>query len=124
MPTWKTFAHALAGMRVLVTTQANARVHLAVTAAVGLAGWWLGISRTEWCWLVVAVTLVWSAEAFNTAVEILGDVASGGARNPLVGRAKDVAAAAVLFAAMGAALIGVIILLPAFSATTFGARFR
>jgi diacylglycerol kinase len=48
----------------------------------------------------------------NTAVELLGDAASDGKHHAVVGKAKDVAAAGVLLAAMGAALIGVIILLP------------
>jgi diacylglycerol kinase (ATP) len=106
------FRHAARGVATLVATQPNARIHLAVTAAVALLGFSLGLSPNEWCWLVVASALVWTAEALNTAVEILGDAASGGGPHPLVGKAKDVAAAGVLLAAMGAALIGVIILLP------------
>ena len=106
------FHHAARGAVTLVATQTNARIHIAVTAVVGLLALVLGLSPSEWCWLIGAAALVWTAEAMNTAIEILGDVASGGARHPLVGRAKDVAAAGVLLAAMGAALIGVIILLP------------
>ena len=104
--------HAARGMATLVATQSNARIHLAVTAGVALLGLVLGLPPRDWCWIIVAVALVWTAEALNTAVEILGDAAAGGGHHPLVGRAKDVAAAGVLLAAMGAALIGVIILLP------------
>jgi diacylglycerol kinase (ATP) len=96
----------------LVATQPNARIHLAFTVAVGILGFVLRVSPGEWCWLVGAAAMVWTAEAMNTAVELLGDVASGGEPHPVVGRAKDVAAAGVLLAAMGAALIGVIILMP------------
>jgi diacylglycerol kinase (ATP) len=110
--TWNRLGRAIAGVSTLVATQANARIHLAVTAGVFLSGWFFGVSARDWCWLLVAVTLVWTAEALNTAVELLGDATSGGAYHPLVGKAKDVAAAGVLLAAMGAALIGVIILLP------------
>jgi diacylglycerol kinase (ATP) len=108
----KSFRHAARGLGVLIATQSNARIHLGVTAAVGLLGILLGLSPSEWCWLIGAAALVWTAEALNTAIEFLGDAASGGNPHPLVGRAKDVAAAGVLLAAMGAALIGVIILLP------------
>jgi diacylglycerol kinase (ATP) len=124
MTTWRSFRCAFAGVRTLLATQSNARVHLAITAAVVVLGWSLRVSRYEWCWLIAAATGVWTAEAFNTAVEILGDEASGGAANPLVGRAKDVAAGAVLLAAMGAAVIGVIIFLPRLLDTTCGDRVR
>jgi diacylglycerol kinase (ATP) len=106
------FRHAARGAATLVATQSNARIHLAVTAVVALLALALDLSPGEWCWLVGAAALVWTAEALNTSIEILGDAASGGIHHPLVGKAKDVAAAGVLLAAMGAALIGVIILLP------------
>jgi diacylglycerol kinase (ATP) len=108
----KSLRHATRGVGTLVATQSNARIHLGVTAAVAILGLSLGLSPDEWCWLVGAAALVWTAEAMNTAVELLGDAASGGNHHPLVGKAKDVAAAGVLLAAMGAALIGVMILLP------------
>jgi diacylglycerol kinase (ATP) len=108
----KSFRHAVRGVVLLIATQSNARIHLGVTAAVALLGLLLGLSPGEWCWLVGAAALVWTAEAMNTAIELLGDAESGGNHHPLVGKAKDVAAAGVLLAAMGAALIGVIILLP------------
>ncbi len=106
------FRHAARGVATLIATQSNARIHLAVTAAVALLALSLRLPPSEWCWLIGAAALVWTAEALNTAIELLGDVASGGSHHPLVGKAKDVAAAGVLLAAMGAALIGVIILLP------------
>ena len=108
----KSLRHAARGLATLIATQSNARIHLGVTAAVVLLALSLGLSSSEWCWLIGAAALVWTAEALNTAIELLGDAASGGNHHPLVGKAKDVAAAGVLLAAMGAALIGVIILLP------------
>ncbi len=108
----KSFRHAARGLVTLVATQSNARIHLAVTAAVGVLGLSLDLAPGDWCWLLAAAAMVWTAEAWNTAIELLGDAASGGEFHPVVGKAKDVAAAGVLLAAMGAALIGVIILLP------------
>jgi diacylglycerol kinase (ATP) len=96
-----------------VARERNARIHLAATSLVVGAAWYLELSRLEWSLLVVAIAIVWIAEALNTAIELLGDVAAGGVPHPLVGRAKDVAAGAVLLAVIGAALIGVIILGPA-----------
>ena len=65
-------------------------------------------------WIVVAITLVWSAEAFNTALEQLAD-ALHPQQHPGIGRAKDVAAAAVLIAALGAAVIGLLVFVQLFS---------
>jgi len=57
------------------------------------------------------MTAVWSAEAVNTALEFLVDALSPG-DHPLAGQAKDLAAGAVLIAAVGAAVIGVLVLGP------------
>jgi diacylglycerol kinase len=107
----QSFAHALRGMVYLVRTQPNARVHLLATVGVCMAGAYVGLSRDEWLWVSVAIVLVWGAEAFNTALEDLAD-ALHPAQHPGIGRAKDVAAGAVLIAALGAAVIGVLIFAP------------
>ena len=103
--------YALQGVAHLVRTQPNARLHLLAALLVGAAGFYFGLSRVEWLWLTVAIVLVWSAEAFNTALELLAD-ALHPEPHPGVGRAKDVAAAAVLIAAVGAAVIGLLVFMP------------
>jgi len=65
----------------------------------------------EWALLLVGIVAVWTAEAMNTALELLCDVASP-AFHPLVERAKDVAAGAVLVTAFGALLLGALIFGP------------
>ena len=107
----KSFAYALRGMVQLVRTQPNARVHLLVTVLVCAAGFYFSLGRTEWLWIIVAIVLVWSAEAFNSALEQLADVLHPG-HHAGIGRAKDLAAAAVLIAALGAAVIGVLVFAP------------
>ena len=77
--------------------------------AVVALGLFLGLSSVDWCWLVLAIVLVWVAECLITALELLADVTSPDS-HPLVGRAKDAAAGAVLCAAIGAALIGLLVL--------------
>ena len=74
-----------------------------------MLGLLLGLSRADWCWLVLAIALVWVAECMNTALESLADATSPDP-HPRVGRAKDAAAGAVLCAAIGAALIGLLVL--------------
>lgn len=90
---------------------ANARVHLfATTIVVGL-GTWLELPRADWVWLTAAISSVWTAEALNSAIEALANRVSS-QHDPLIGKAKDLAAAAVLIAALGAAAIGLIIFVP------------
>jgi diacylglycerol kinase (ATP) len=107
----KSISYALAGIATMLRTQHNAWIHLAATVAVVLLAFWFSISALEWLALILAVVAVWSAEALNTAFELLCDVASP-EFHPLVKQAKDVAAAAVLVAAVGAAAIGVLIFGP------------
>jgi len=107
----KSFAYALQGLAHLVRTQPNARIHLLAAVLVCAAGGYFGLSRPEWLWIVVAIVLVWSAEAFNTALEQLAD-ALHPEQHPGVGRAKDLAAAAVLITALGAVVIGILVFLP------------
>jgi diacylglycerol kinase (ATP) len=96
---------ALRGIRTMVTSQHNAWIHAAATVCVVAAGLILGLSASEWIWIVLAVGSVWTAEALNTAFEFLTDVASPDF-HPLAEKAKDVAAGAVLIAAVGAVIIG------------------
>ena len=105
------FRHAFRGMATLFSTQPNAWLHAAATVAVVSAGILFRVSTAEWRWLVAAIAAVWVAEAFNTALEFLADAVST-EHHPLVGKAKDVAAAAVLLAAVGAAVIGVMVFQP------------
>lgn len=114
---------AVRGVALVFRSQRNARIHAGVAAAVVAAGVWLGLTRAEWCWIVLAIVAVWAAEASNTAVERLTDLVSP-ARHPLAGQAKDVAAGAVLITAAGAALIGLIVLGPHVLAVLPGAAGR
>jgi diacylglycerol kinase len=56
---------AMAGIRVMIASQHNAWIHLAATIAVVLAGFVFRITAGEWCWIVLAIISVWTAEALN-----------------------------------------------------------
>lgn len=103
--------HALDGIATLVYSQHNARLHLLATLAVLLAALWFQVSVLESCILVLAVSLVWLAEALNTAVEFVCDVASPEI-HPLIKKSKDVAAAGVLISSSAALLVGLLIFIP------------
>ena len=95
----------------MLNSQQNTWIHACVTIGVVVAGFLFSVSTAEWCWLILAMISVWSAEALNTAFEFLADVASP-EFHPLVKQAKDVAAGAVLITAIGAVAIGVLIFGP------------
>jgi diacylglycerol kinase (ATP) len=103
--------YAVRGVRTMLAGQHNAWVHAAASVAVVAAGLGLHLSACEWCWLVAAMMAVWTAEALNTAFEFLCDVASP-SFHPAVEKAKDVAAGGVLLSAVGAAVIGLLVLAP------------
>jgi diacylglycerol kinase (ATP) len=108
---FKSVGFAFSGITAMLRTQHNAWIHLAATIASVALGFWFGIARGEWVLLVVAIVSVWTAEALNTAFEFLCDVASP-EFHPLVKQAKDVAAAAVLIAAAGATIVGLLVFAP------------
>jgi diacylglycerol kinase (ATP) len=99
------------GLRFLVRDEHNAWLHLAASATVIAVALLLRISPSEWRWMIVAMALVWVTEALNTAVEELCDEVSPGF-DPAIGRVKDLAAGAVLVAAVAAVLIGLLTLVP------------
>jgi diacylglycerol kinase len=106
----KSFRHAFRGLRFL-SSDHNYYFHFPVGVFVLLLGWWLGISREEWLWLILGVGLVWISEAFNTAIEKSIDLVHP-EKHPLAGKVKDIAAAAVLLAVFVAGIIGLIIFYP------------
>lgn len=103
--------YALRGLRTQFATQVNTRIHAVATVLVVALGFWCGLTRLEWCAIVAAIGLVWTAEGLNTALEFLTDLVSP-EHHPLAEKAKDVAAGAVLAAAIAAAVIGALIFLP------------
>jgi diacylglycerol kinase (ATP) len=112
----RSFGHALSGIWFVLRSQHNAWVHAVATVlALGLAGF-LHVSAKpfttgEWCDLVIAIGMVWVAEAFNTGLEVLAEAVTQ-ERHPIIKIAKDVAAAAVLMAAIGATVVGAILFIP------------
>jgi diacylglycerol kinase len=107
----QSFRYAVQGLRVLLSTQRNARIHLMLSLGVIALGSWFRLTYTEWALLALAMGLVWVAEGLNTALELLTDLVSP-EPHPLAGKAKDVAAGAVLLAAVFAAVVGGCVFLP------------
>ncbi|MFH1045032.1 MAG: diacylglycerol kinase family protein [Pseudomonadota bacterium] len=105
------FGHALRGLKMLLQTQHNAGIHAMATVLVVAAGALARISATEWALIALAVVCVWATEALNTSIEFVVDLVSP-ELHPLAAKAKDVAAAAVLVAAFGSLIVGVLVFGP------------
>jgi diacylglycerol kinase len=105
------FGFAWTGIKDMLRTEQNARIHTVVTFGVVVAGLVLGISRLEWCIVALCVGLVFAAEAFNTVCEKLVDHHFP-ELHETARFAKDVAAGGVLIAALMAVVCGILIFLP------------
>lgn len=107
----KSFGYAWKGVRSFIGREPNARIHCLAIVVVTVAGFFFGITRTEWLAVIICFGLVLAAEGFNTAIERLVDLVSP-ERNPIAGDVKDIAAGAVLICAIAAAIVGLIIFTP------------
>ena len=107
----RSFNFAFKGVSDLFKSQANARIHLLLAALALAAGFFFHLSNTEWLALILTIGMVMAAEAFNTSLEYLTDLASP-EFHPLAGKAKDAAAAGVLITAASAVFIGLVLFLP------------
>ena len=105
------FGFAFKGIAHAAATQLNFRIHLAASVIAVLLGFLLRISAGEWLWIILCITLVTSAELFNSAIETLTDLVSP-AYNEQAGRTKDMGAGAVVITAIFALITGIIIFLP------------
>ena len=105
------FGYAFEGIIEVVKSQVNFKIHFLVAFLAILAGFYFSISTTEWCLVVGSIAAVLSAETFNTAIEHLTNLVSPD-YHILAKKTKDAAAGAVLFMAIGAAIIGLLIFLP------------
>jgi diacylglycerol kinase (ATP) len=107
----KSFQYAFAGIATLLLREHNAWIHLFAMFVVTGCGLYFGLTATEWCLVILAMTLVLMAEGFNSAIERVCDAVSE-EYHPLIKSAKDMAAGAVLISATGALVIGLIVFLP------------
>ena len=102
------FLNAVNGIIRGLFKQRNFYIEIIIALLVTLAGIIFRISTTEWCLILICIMVVISLEAINTAIETLADALKPDF-DPLVGKAKDIAAGAVLIAACIAGIIGIII---------------
>lgn len=107
-PIVQSFNWAFEGVIHVLRTQRNMRIHFAVSAAVLILAFSYGVTKLELMALLVAISFVLIAEMVNTAIEATIDLSTT-SFDPLAKIAKDIAAGAVLIAAVNAIVIGYLV---------------
>jgi diacylglycerol kinase (ATP) len=102
---------ALQGLAYALRHERNLQVQAGIAAVTVALGLWTGLDLRDWALLALAAGAVLSAELMNTGLEELAD-ALRPKRDARVGRAKDIAAAAVLVAALFALGVGLLVFWP------------
>lgn len=108
------FKYAFRGIKILISGTPNARIHAVLALLAISLGFVFRISPTEWIVICIAIGLVFAMEAINTAIETLADYACNKQIDSRIAKAKDLAAAGVLMAAIAALVVGIIVFLPKF----------
>lgn len=108
------FGYAIKGVAAAFRSEVNLRWHTLSSVAVVALGFYVGLSRWEWVFVFLSIGFVLMAELFNTAIEVVVNLVSP-EPHPLAGKAKDIAAGAVLVISLTAALVGLLVFLPYFT---------
>ena len=104
-----TFKNARKGMRIVLKSEINLRIHFCVALIVITTAFLLNFSVERMCILLLTIVMVIVAEMLNSAVEFALDAVFHNRYSRLVGMAKDISAGAVMFASVIAVVIGVIL---------------
>jgi len=107
----RSFGYALEGVGVMLRTQPNFLVHVTAALAAIVLGLLLHLSPGELAIIVLTIAVVMIVECLNTVLETICDLVSP-EFHPLVKRAKDVSAAAVLIGATASLIIAVLLFAP------------
>ena len=107
----RSFGYAFEGVLALLRTTPNFWVHLLAAVFALAVSLLLGLSAAEVALVVLTIALVLVTEAINTIVETVCDLVSP-TYDPLVKRAKDISAAAVLIAATAAVAVALVLFVP------------
>lgn len=107
----RSFRYAFSGWWYVIRTQRNAWIHALISMVVIAVAAWLSLAPRDWAVLILTISIVWTAEFINTALEAVVDLASPDL-HPLARIGKDVGAAAVLIAAIASVLVGLLIMGP------------
>ena len=110
---WLGCGYAWKGAVALVRREPSVQVQLFIGIAITVFGFIMDISRTDWMLQTFAIGLVMACEGLNSAIEGICDFVHPD-RHPAIGHIKDIAAGAVVFAAITAVIIAGLIYVPLF----------
>jgi len=102
---------AFEGWVTVLYHEKNTWVHAFLSLVAVALGIWLKITNDQWILLILTIGMVWIAEFFNSAIEMMIDLISPEI-HPMAKKSKDIGAAAVLIAAAASVVIGLIMFLP------------
>lgn len=105
------FSHAFQGMIYGFKTTKNLWVDLIAAVFVAILGFVFKITTSEWLAIIICIGLVMALELLNTAIEESVNLAMPKI-HPVAKISKDVAAGAVLFAALISVFVGCVIFVP------------
>ncbi len=109
-----TFKNARKGMRIVLKSEKNIRIHFCIAMAVLALAVVLDFSLERMCILLLTIAFVIATEMLNSAIEFSLDAVFHNRYSRLVGMAKDISAGAVMFASVVAIVIGVLLFGSAF----------
>lgn len=104
-----TFKNARKGMRIVLKSEINIRVHICIAMIVLAFAFLLNFSIEKMCILLLTIAFVIVTEMLNSAIEFSLDAVFHNRYSKLVGMAKDISAGAVMFASVTAIIIGVLL---------------
>ena len=107
----QSFGYAGRGIRIVFTTETNMKIHICIAILVLVGGYTFKISTVEWIVCLLCIGLVFGMEMVNTAIENIVDLVSPN-HHPLAGKAKDIAAGAVLISAIISVIVGLLVFGP------------
>ena len=107
-----TFLNAQKGLRLVLKSEINIRIHFCVAILILAVAVCLNFSITKICILLLTISAVICAEMVNSALEFSLDAMYKNKYSKLVGMAKDIAAGAVMFTTFIAVIIGFLLFLP------------
>ncbi len=104
-----TFKNARKGMRIVLKSEINIRVHICIAMIVIAFAFLLNFSIEKMCILLLTIAFVIVTEMLNSAIEFSLDAVFHNRYSKLVGMAKDISAGAVMFASVTAIIIGILL---------------
>lgn len=109
---FQSLCYALVGLKTAYKEERNLRFHVSAITLVVIMGLVFQVAVSEWLWLCLSIFLVIASEIWNSAIENVVDLATNYKRHPLAKKAKDMAAGAVLVAAIFSVVTGLLIFGP------------